>query len=78
VGVDRQVATGLAERLRRRIEALDWNALAAGLRVTASLGVASGVTDGWRQAFSVADSALYAAKRAGRNAVVAGPRAAVQ
>jgi diguanylate cyclase (GGDEF)-like protein len=78
LGVDLQVATGLAERLRRRIEALDWNALAAGLRVTASLGVASGVTDGWRQAFSVADSALYAAKRAGRNAVVAGPRAAVQ
>jgi diguanylate cyclase (GGDEF)-like protein len=72
IGVELEAAVGLAERLRHRIEGLDWSALATGLHVTASLGVASGVTDGWRETFSAADAALYAAKRAGRNTVVAG------
>jgi catalase-peroxidase len=36
------IAADLAERMRRTIDELDWNMLSSGLRVTASLGVASG------------------------------------
>ncbi|MDX1649772.1 MAG: GGDEF domain-containing protein, partial [Myxococcota bacterium] len=66
-------AAGTAERLRRGIEALDLDAVAAGLRVTVSVGLAV-----WRPGddaaslLARADRALYAAKGAGRNRVAWG------
>ena len=74
LGVDMDAAAGFAERLRRRIEELDWSVLAPMLRVTASLGVASGARHGWKAVFSDADAALYDAKRGGRNAVSTAPK----
>jgi diguanylate cyclase (GGDEF)-like protein len=74
LGADLEAAAGFAERLRRRIEELDWDVLAPGLRVTASLGVAFGARRRWRAVFSAADAALYAAKGDGRNTVVTAPR----
>jgi diguanylate cyclase (GGDEF)-like protein len=68
--VDELTSELIADRLRERIRGLD---LAHGGRVTASIGVAfasraNGLTiDGL---ISVADDALYAAKRAGRDRVV--------
>ena len=73
LGVDLDAAAGFAERLRRRIEELDWSVLAPLLRVTTSLGVASGARRRWRAVFSEADAALYAAKRGGRNTVLTAP-----
>ena len=65
-------ATDTAERIRRRIEAIDTSDIAPGFKVTASIGLAS------RTGFSHherlinrADERLYAAKRAGRNRVEA-------
>ncbi|MEP7049397.1 MAG: diguanylate cyclase [Pseudomonadota bacterium] len=61
-----------AERLRRAIEALRVN---GSFSVTASFGVASvcgpGCANNMKDVISRADSALYAAKRGGRNRVVA-------
>jgi diguanylate cyclase (GGDEF)-like protein len=69
--LDASIATGadLAERLRRRIESEDFG----GVAVTASVGVAEGraATAAIASALDRADRALYAAKRAGRNRVVA-------
>jgi PleD family two-component response regulator len=45
------------------------------LVVTTSVGVASGVEDGWEGLVRWADTGLYAAKEAGRDRVVAGPPA---
>lgn len=73
LGVDLQAAADLAERLRRRIEELDWNILSPGLRVTVSQGVASGARGDSTAVFSAADAALSAAKSAGRNKVVTAP-----
>ena len=70
-------AAGLqaAERVRRGLEALDVQAegVAEPLRVTASLGVAEARGDGetLERLLGRADEALYAAKRGGRNRVVA-------
>jgi diguanylate cyclase (GGDEF)-like protein len=73
LGVDLKAAAAFAERLRRRIEELDWSVLAPGLRVTTSQGVATGARRHWRAVFSAADAALYQAKREGRNTVVTAP-----
>jgi diguanylate cyclase (GGDEF)-like protein len=73
LGVGLPAAADLADRLRRRIEELDWNVLSPGLRVTVSQGVASGARGGSTAVFSAADAALYAAKRAGGNTVVTAP-----
>ncbi len=64
-------AAAAAERLRARIEAFDWTALAPGLAVTASIGVAlGGEADSVESLLALADQRLYAAKRNGRNCVV--------
>lgn len=60
------------DHLRRAIEAHDWSALAPGLAVTMSFGVAPWPTDSaFESALALADQRLYAAKRGGRNRVVA-------
>jgi len=65
-------AIATAEQLRRQIEALKPN----GIRVTASLGIAQLQTTGkcrFEDLFSLADKAVYEAKRNGRNQVVLNP-----
>ncbi len=70
---DGSTAMVLAERLRNEIESL---AIAApdgsALRCTVSIGVSEPIydLDAWQTAAKVADTALYAAKAAGRNCVM--------
>jgi diguanylate cyclase (GGDEF)-like protein len=67
---DRDSATHVAERVRREVEAHDWSALAPGLAVTISGGVAVDSGQGTAAALMrEADVALYEAKRGGRNQV---------
>ena len=64
-------AIAACERIRRRIRDEDWGALADGLALTASAGVAA--TDDPEEIATLtrsADERLYAAKRAGRDRVV--------
>jgi diguanylate cyclase (GGDEF)-like protein len=74
-GVDVETASGVAERVRRRIESLritsDVISSAKPLTVTASIGVAVTGTHGdtLDELLHAADRALYVAKDAGRNAV---------
>ena len=74
-GVDVETASGVAERVRRRIESLritsDVISSAKFLTVTASIGVAVTGTHGdtLDELLHTADRALYVAKDAGRNAV---------
>src|SRR5450759_1128596 len=72
-GVDLKTGEILAERLREAIQ----EAPPAGIPVTISLGVsaASGAQVDYDTLFRAADAALYDAKRAGRNRVVAAPPA---
>jgi diguanylate cyclase (GGDEF)-like protein len=64
-------ALAACEAVRGAIAACDWGAVAPGLRVTASLGVAmSDEAPDAAGRISVADARLYDAKRAGRNLVV--------
>ena len=63
-------ATLVAERLRAAIERHDWSRIAAGLTVTASIGVAACAPGEALDAALVrADSALAECKRTGRNQV---------
>lgn len=67
-------AVMIARRIRERIEACDFQAGGKTLRVTASFGVAELARDDTRakdELVSHADRALYRAKSAGRNRVVA-------
>lgn len=68
-GIDLQGGAITAERLREAVE----NARPKDIPVTISLGVssASGAAVDYDELFRAADSALYEAKRAGRNRVVA-------
>jgi diguanylate cyclase (GGDEF)-like protein len=74
-GVDAETASGVGERVRRRIESLritsDVITSAEPLTVTASIGVAVTGTHGdtLDELLHAADRALYVAKDAGRNAV---------
>ncbi|GAB2694529.1 diguanylate cyclase [Thalassiella azotivora] len=61
-------ARGVAERLHTAVRGHEWAALAPGLCVTVSVGVAP--DPGAAGAVASADAALYAAKRAGRDRVV--------
>jgi diguanylate cyclase (GGDEF)-like protein len=74
-GIDTDKAVEVAERARRAIESLGIvNAAAASHRVTVSIGVAARLPAAGEDSSALveaADSALYAAKRRGRNAVVA-------
>jgi diguanylate cyclase (GGDEF)-like protein len=66
-----QACLPAAERLRQCVAAHDWNAVAEGLQVTVSIGLAhtSEAGDGAAM-LALADRRLYAAKRDGRNRVV--------
>lgn len=68
VGVDAACALAACERLREMIASQDWAALAPGLRVTMSVGLAvpRPGEDG-SAVLARADRALYAAKAAGRD-----------
>jgi diguanylate cyclase len=71
-GVPADAALAVAERLRQAIAAEAWDALAAGLKVSASIGLAAAVEAPAATAlFALADRRLYAAKFAGRDRVVA-------
>jgi diguanylate cyclase (GGDEF)-like protein len=71
-GVPPDAALAVAERLRQAIAGEAWDALTAGLKVSASIGVAAAVEAPAAAAlFSLADRRLYAAKFAGRDRVVA-------
>lgn len=78
-GANRAQALALAERLRRAIEQRRHPVGSAeGLGCTASIGVSDVVHElaGWEGALRDADAALYQAKQAGRNRVVAAPQGA--
>ncbi len=70
-GVDLDAAAVVAERLRERVASQPWAEVAAGLRVTVSIGLAAAVeAEGAPALFTLADRRLYAAKFAGRDRVV--------
>jgi len=64
-------ATALAERLRVALAYHDWSELHAQLAITISLGVTELAARAPEEGVDEADRRLYAAKRAGRNCVVA-------
>lgn len=64
-------AGGVAERVRRAIEAIE---APYGTRVTASVGVASGPSTHLPTTAATADAALFRAKHGGRNRVAVDPR----
>ncbi|WP_146099507.1 GGDEF domain-containing protein [Kineococcus xinjiangensis] len=66
-------ARSVAERVLAGVRAEDWEALAPGLRVTVSLGVARRAPAA--EALSQADAACAAAKRGGRDRVAGAPAA---
>jgi diguanylate cyclase (GGDEF)-like protein len=70
---DPAAAARICERLRLVIAGHSWSDLAAGLRVTASIGVTTlRPDDDGRAVMARADSLLYAAKNSGRNRVRTG------
>jgi diguanylate cyclase (GGDEF)-like protein len=72
------VAANFAERIRLAVSSYPWAELAPRLAVTISLGVSSGRSDEWHSVLAEADSALYLAKRRGRNRVEVASRALEQ
>jgi diguanylate cyclase (GGDEF)-like protein len=72
-GTEANAAAACSERLRSAIRAESWERIAAGMTVTASVGVATlpDASDLGGLA-KLADERLYEAKRAGRDRVVTG------
>ena len=73
-GVDADEAALRCERLRLRLRAFGWQPITGGLPVTASIGVTTS-PEGlgtFPALLSTADRNLYAAKRSGRDRVIAG------
>jgi diguanylate cyclase (GGDEF)-like protein len=72
---DLDAALRVAETLRRRIATLDFDSLTGGLPVRVSIGVAQLSSDRMSATslVSAADSAMYEAKRQGRNRVCVAP-----
>lgn len=68
--IDSETAVALAERIRVDVRRHDWEAIAPGLHVTVSAGVSEGPLAGVREVLRVADTALFEAKRAGRDCVM--------
>lgn len=69
-GASPEAGQEICERLRQAIERHDWAAIAPGLAVTASFGLARHVSDeAAARLVQRADAALYAAKHDGRNRV---------
>jgi diguanylate cyclase (GGDEF)-like protein len=65
-------ARTVCESIRKSIELFDWTAIAPGLSVTISIGLAAGDASASAAAtMASADAQLYVAKRTGRNRVVA-------
>jgi diguanylate cyclase (GGDEF)-like protein len=71
-GVDDARARGVAERLRERVAAHEWGAIAPGLSVTCIGFARAEAGDTFDAAVARADALLYRAKREGRNRVVGG------
>jgi diguanylate cyclase (GGDEF)-like protein len=65
-------AAEVCERLRARVQAQDWAAVAPGLAVTVSIGLTSAPPYDAQTLSLRADAALYRAKAAGRNRLVQG------
>jgi diguanylate cyclase len=65
-------ARKVAERIRRVIQARDWNTIMPGLRVTLSMGLAAcRPGEPGRDLYDRADAHLYVAKRSGRDQLAA-------
>jgi diguanylate cyclase (GGDEF)-like protein len=77
-GAELAAAASFAERTRLTVATYPWAELDARLAVTISLGVSSGRSDEWHSVLAEADSALYLAKRRGRNRVEVASRALEQ
>ncbi|MFA7216924.1 MAG: GGDEF domain-containing protein [Candidatus Paceibacterota bacterium] len=70
LGADKKGAVDKTEKLRELVQSLDFSI--PGLKVTMSAGIASSLDDlDFKELYKKADSALYEAKRGGRNKVVA-------
>jgi diguanylate cyclase (GGDEF)-like protein len=69
---DETRAREICERIRQRIASHDWAAVAPGLTVTLSAGLASAPPYDEAALATRADQALYRAKALGRNRVEAG------
>ena len=61
----------LGERLRKSIEAAPWHRIGSEILISVSVGVSVGPTKASADVFRAADDALYEAKAAGRNCVIA-------
>jgi diguanylate cyclase (GGDEF)-like protein len=70
-GQDRRFAVRVCEAARERVDRHPWHELAAGLRVTVSIGVAHGFgpVTGPDGLVAAAERLLYTAKHSGRNAL---------
>jgi diguanylate cyclase len=69
-GLEEANAVDVCQRLRRNVEADDWEGIRPGLRVTVSLGVCARSDESEvDELVERADASMYRAKRAGRNRV---------